>query len=61
MCLYVGKSSGVITWYHWRHVVAIRFLSLLSVLKFFVVLVPIPVSSVILQIVSSAFLEVSFR
>jgi hypothetical protein len=30
-------------------------------LKFFVILVPILVSSVILQIVSSAFMEVSFR
>jgi hypothetical protein len=28
--LYVGKSAGVATWYLWRHVVAICFLSLLS-------------------------------
>jgi hypothetical protein len=34
VCLYVGKSSGVTTWYHWRHVVAICFLSLLSVWSF---------------------------
>jgi hypothetical protein len=34
VCLYVGKSSGVTTWYHWRHVVGC-FLSLLSVWSFF--------------------------
>jgi hypothetical protein len=47
--------EGVTTWYHWRHVVAICFLSLLSVWSF------LSFWSVILQIVSSAFLEVSFR